>query len=377
MGTLNLGKVVGDDAYEFWSSQPEHLGKTVEQYEEFIKGEKGDDGEKGEDGVQGIQGPQGPQGEQGVQGEQGPQGIQGLNGEDGTALKPSFYVQTLDILKTYTGEEYYGLLVLVINEGAYYGYSADIETGVYDWIYQPNVGTGVQGPEGPQGIQGVQGEQGPQGVEGPQGVQGVTGANGLQGMQGEQGETISSMSLSTHTFEENTLDNVNVVKMEANTGRTLYFDIITKSVAGPQGIQGPQGLQGVTGVSADMSSEWFSLTSGSIAAGGYKTVTVSVDTNTLGGIKISGSDVAKTSVMITGDNAISIHCNNSSTTAYYTVYGRLAQGQISDPSVIGPQGEQGPQGPAGENGIMTQEIYDALVQTISDLTQRVSDLDGK
>ncbi len=252
---LNLGRVKGYSEYELWLQQEGNAGGSYEMFEASRKGETGATGADGAEGVQGIQGVQGEQGEQGVQGEQGIQGIQGLNGEDGTALKVSYTVQSKDDLDTHTEDEYKETIALVINEGAYYSYSPNIDSGEYAWTYLPNVGTGTQGPEGPQGIQGVQGEQGPQGIQGEQGVQGVQGLNGIQGIQGEQGETISDMSLSTSTFEATTLDNVNVIRAETNTGRALYYDVITKSVEGPQGVQGEQGIQGPAGENGIMTQE--------------------------------------------------------------------------------------------------------------------------
>lgn len=90
---FNLGRVVGESAYEEWIK----LGNegTEQDFLNSLKGPKGDKGDTGEQGPQGIQGeigpqglrgetgPQGPKGEQGLQGPQGDRGVQGVKGDKG------------------------------------------------------------------------------------------------------------------------------------------------------------------------------------------------------------------------------------------------------------------------------------------------------
>lgn len=189
------------------------------------QGEQGIQGVQGETGIQGIEGPQGEIGEQGIQGVQGIQGEKGEHGEDGTALKVSFYTNTLAELRELTGEEYYEKIALV-GQLSYYSYIHVSGSDEYEWIYLPNVGTGVQGEQGVQGVQGIAGEKGDQGIQGVQGPQGIQGVQGIQG-----------------------LNSYEVWLIAGNTGSVEDY---VASIKGDKGDQGDQGDEGLTAYEVEL-----------------------------------------------------------------------------------------------------------------------------
>lgn len=81
MATVNLGRVVGQSAYEI-AVENGYVG-TEEQWLASLKGAKGDTGSQGPEGPQGETGPAGPTGPQGETGATGPQGPKGDTGETG------------------------------------------------------------------------------------------------------------------------------------------------------------------------------------------------------------------------------------------------------------------------------------------------------
>lgn len=89
MASTNLGRVVGDSAYEVAVANG-----FVGTEQEWLASLKGD---RGLPGPQGIQGPTGPQGEQGPQGQTGATGAQGPAGQDGSdGFSPVVTVSKVD-----------------------------------------------------------------------------------------------------------------------------------------------------------------------------------------------------------------------------------------------------------------------------------------
>ena len=88
MATLNLGKVVGDSAYEVAVAHG-YVG-TEEQWLASLVGPAGPTGATGPQGPQGETGPQGATGPQGPQGVAGPTGPKGETGEEGPAGEDGF-----------------------------------------------------------------------------------------------------------------------------------------------------------------------------------------------------------------------------------------------------------------------------------------------
>lgn len=143
--TIDLGRVVGDSAYElavkngFKGTLPEYLASLV--------------GKNGRDGIDGKTGERGEQGEQGVQGKQGIQGERGQSIDFKGALKSPD-----DLPKDH------------IEDGDAYL----IDTQLYVWLEETGEWIKSGSIQGPQGIQGIQGVDGIQGIPGVKGEDGKT-----------------------------------------------------------------------------------------------------------------------------------------------------------------------------------------------------------
>lgn len=164
---IDLGKVVGDSAYElavkngFKGTLSEYLASLVGK-----NGRDGIDGNPGKDGTNGIDGEQGPE---------GPRGPQGVPGERG---------QSIDFKGALTSPD--NLPTEAIKDGDAYL----IDTQLYVWLEESHewIKSGsIQGPQGIQGEQGIQGKQGIPGIHGRDGKDGVNGVDGKNGIDGKKG----------------------------------------------------------------------------------------------------------------------------------------------------------------------------------------------
>ena len=80
---VNIGRIVGQSAYELWKSQPGNESKSEQDFLTSLKGEKGDKGDTGATGPTGATGAKGDKGDTGEVGPTGPAGAKGDKGDKG------------------------------------------------------------------------------------------------------------------------------------------------------------------------------------------------------------------------------------------------------------------------------------------------------
>ena len=80
---VNIGRIVGQSAYELWKSQPGNESKSEQDFLTSLKGDKGDKGDTGATGPTGATGAKGDKGDTGEVGPTGPAGAKGDKGDTG------------------------------------------------------------------------------------------------------------------------------------------------------------------------------------------------------------------------------------------------------------------------------------------------------
>ena len=108
---VNIGRIVGQSAYELWKSQPGNESKSEQDFLTSLKGDKGDKGDtgatgpKGDKGDTGATGPKGDKGDTGATGPKGDKGDPATDAETAKKLASTFGISIAGVKKTTDGSE--------------------------------------------------------------------------------------------------------------------------------------------------------------------------------------------------------------------------------------------------------------------------------